>query len=90
MTHLGIPDAHDLSTTHTSNDIYIYIYIYGVCAVSLRYRILNLVNISSCVRSPLYAHTLSSIGCRAEKQSQPAQLRRSRRGLRSVNYSQTG
>ena len=23
MTHLGIPDAHDLSTTHTSNDIYI-------------------------------------------------------------------
>ena len=28
MTHLGIPDAHDLSTTHTSNDIYIYIYIY--------------------------------------------------------------
>ena len=24
MTHLGIPDAHDLSTTHTSNDIYIY------------------------------------------------------------------
>ena len=76
---------HMICPLHTP----LMIYIYGVCAVSLRYIILNLVNISSCVRSTLYAHTLSSIGCRAEKQSQPAQLR-SRRGLRSVNYSQTG
>ena len=39
MTHLGIPDAHDLSTTHTSNDIYIYIYIRSMRSVTKVYNI---------------------------------------------------